>query len=145
LDELIDESINNIQASNEKYPITRERKYPGQIVFADRNRIEQVIINFLSNAIKYSPEVKKIEVVTKSSQSSVIVSVKDWGIGLAASEHEKIFERFYRSKKANIGTSGFGLGLYICAQIIKRHNGKIWVDSEEGKGATFYFELPLKK
>jgi len=144
LDELIDECISNIQTGNEKYPFIRIREYPGQIIWADRNRIEQVIINFLSNAIKYSPEVREIEVVTKSAKATVTVSIKDQGIGLPKSEHEKIFERFYRSTRSNIGTSGFGLGLYICAQIIKRHNGKIWVESDEVNGSTFYFELPIK-
>jgi signal transduction histidine kinase len=145
LDELIDECINNMQLSNEKYPIIRQKNNTNQIVFADRNRIEQVITNLLSNAMKYSPEEKKIVVATKTTNTSVIVSVSDSGLGLPQSEHEKIFERFYRSKKSNIGTSGFGLGLYICAQIIKRHHGKIWVESKEGDGSIFYFELPLKK
>jgi signal transduction histidine kinase len=144
LNVLIDECINNAQINAEKHPILKKYEHTSEIVCADRNRLEQVIINLLSNAIKYSGEGESILVQTKSDGSTVMVSVQDFGIGLSDSEHERIFDRFYRSSKTNIGTAGFGLGLYICAQIIKQHNGKIWVDSLEGKGSTFYFELPVK-
>ena len=74
----------------------------------------------------------------------VTVSVTDNGIGIKPDEHDKIFERFYRAKaNTNTSFSGFGIGLYICAEIIRRHGGKIGVRSEEGKGATFYFTLPV--
>ncbi len=71
------------------------------------------------------------------------VTVRDQGIGIPPTEHKKIFGRFYRAKDNNTVISGFGLGLYICSQIIKRHNGKIGVVSEEGEGSTFYFTLPV--
>ena len=112
-------------------------------VNADRERIAQVITNFLNNAVKYSPDHKFISVKIEQMKGSVTVSVTDKGIGIRPDEHKKIFERFYRAK-ANTNTvfSGFGIGLYICAEIVRRHSGDIGVKSEEGKGSVFYFTLP---
>ena len=112
-------------------------------VTADRDRIGQVVINFLNNAVKYSPGSEQIDVEIKTSKSHIAVSVSDKGVGINPEEHRKIFERFYRAKSNNnIPFSGFGIGLYISAGIIHRHGGKIGVESEEGKGSTFYFTLP---
>ena len=144
IDKLMDECIHEAQVSTTIHNIIKEGGMANSIIFADRNRIEQVVINLLSNAIKYSPKGGNIIVHTTRTGSKIIVSVKDFGIGLPQSELEKIFDRFYRSNQKESGASGFGLGLYICAQIIKRHNGRIWVQSEAGNGSTFYFELPIK-
>jgi signal transduction histidine kinase len=143
IDKLIDECVQEVQISTSTHIIIREDSLTSTIVFADKNRIEQVLINLLSNAIKYSPKGERIFVYTSRTPSKITVSVQDFGVGLPMSDHEKIFDRFYRSKEKDSGISGFGLGLYICAQIIKRHNGRIWVDSKEGSGSTFYFELPI--
>lgn len=142
IDELINDCINDMQMTNTKHTITRIGTAMGQMVYADRHRIEQVLINFLSNAIKYSPVATEIIVETKRSDSAVIVKVQDAGIGIPAADHSKIFDRFYRVPGDAMGISGFGLGLYICSQIIKRHKGKVWVESKEGKGSSFYFSLP---
>jgi signal transduction histidine kinase len=144
IDKLIDECIHETQIGTTTHTITKEGGMVNTAIFADRNRIEQVLINLLSNAIKYSPRGGPIIVNAIRTESKIIISVKDLGIGLPMSELEKIFDRFYRSKQKESGATGFGLGLYICAQIIKRHNGKIWVESEAGYGSTFYFELPVK-
>ena len=143
IDELIDDCIHEAQISIATHPISREGELLNSFISADKNRIEQVIINLLSNAIKYSPKGGKIIVHTSRTNSKLIVSVQDFGIGLPISEHKKIFDRFYRSKERESGASGFGLGLYICSEIIKRHKGRIWVDSQKGSGSTFYFELPV--
>jgi signal transduction histidine kinase len=143
IDKLIDECIHEAQISTLNHTISKEGGLADPIVVADKNRIEQVIINLLSNAIKYSPKGGQIIVSATKKNSKILVSIKDMGVGLSISEHEKIFDRFYRSKEKESGISGFGLGLYICAQIIKRHNGKIWVESGQGNGSTFYFELPV--
>jgi signal transduction histidine kinase len=145
IDELIDECIQTAQMNTTIHSISREGSPSNQLVSADRHRIEQVIINFLSNATKYSPEGTDILVKSQAVGSDVVVSVKDFGIGMPKAEHDKIFDRFYRAPGKNFGISGFGLGLYICAQIMKRHNGRIWVESEEDKGSTFYFALPVIK
>lgn len=114
------------------------------LVNADRDKIGQVINNFLSNAIKYSPNDKGIEVSFKRNKDMLQVSIKDHGIGISLQHQEKLFDRYYRIEAANTnGIAGFGLGLYLSAEIIQRHNGKIWVESEKGKGSTFHFSLPL--
>jgi PAS domain S-box-containing protein len=115
-----------------------------QLVPGDENRIEQVIINLLSNAVKYSPQGKKVIVSLSSDKNYGTVAVQDFGLGIPKEDQAHIFERFYRTKEKDEGkVSGFGLGLYICSEIIKKHKGKIWVESEKGKGSTFNFSLPL--
>jgi len=113
-------------------------------VNADRDKIGQVINNFLSNALKYSPKGKNIEIACREVDGSVQVSVKDDGMGIKPEDQGKLFDRYFRIESALTQTiSGFGLGLYLSAEIIQRHNGKVWVESEAGKGSTFYFSLPL--
>lgn len=109
----------------------------------DGARIEQVITNLLTNAIKYSPDTTKIIIKAHDNQDSVQVSVTDFGIGIAPENLGRIFNRFFRSRGTNTTYPGFGLGLYISNEIIRRHNGKITVISEEGKGSTFTFILPV--
>jgi len=110
-------------------------------VNADREKIGQVINNFISNAIKYSPAGSTINIRCKTMENSVQVSVQDQGYGIREEDKEKLFERYYRVANQPTTISGFGIGLYLCAEIIKRHNGKIWVDSEQGKGSTFFFSI----
>lgn len=111
---------------------------------ADKNRIEQVIINLLTNANKYSPGDAAIIIETRRMNEMIEVCVKDNGPGIPADEHEKIFKRFYRVKNPS-GREGLGVGLYISDVIIKMHGGRIWVDSTTGSGSSFYFTLPLKQ
>ena len=113
-------------------------------VFVDRGRIGQVLINILTNAIKYSPNCKEIQVSSKITNNELLVSISDSGIGISRTDQQKIFQRFYRVAGKDEKTfPGFGIGLFIASQIIQRHNGKIGVDSEPGKGSVFYFTLPL--
>jgi signal transduction histidine kinase len=114
-------------------------------VQADRYRIGQVLINLISNAIKYSPNSDRIVVQSKQDTEKVTVSVTDFGIGIPKKAQDKIFERFFRVEGKEEKTyPGFGIGLYVSSEIVKRHNGKIWVESEKGKGSTFYFTIPFK-
>ncbi len=100
----------------------------------------------VTNAIKYSPENTTITVSVKRSQGKVIISVADSGIGIAREQHKKIFDRLYQvTDSAEKTFPGLGMGLYISKEIVKRHKGDIWVESEKGKGSTFYFSLPLQK
>ena len=144
LDDLLEETIDAIQMVSTSHQIIWENHLNDEIVIADRHRIEQVLTNLLSNAIKYSPGEKRVFVVSKKTDSEIIIKVKDFGIGVPREEQINIFERFYRSKDMSVTILGFGLGLYICKDIITRHDGKIWVESEE-RGSAFYFTLPLKK
>jgi two-component system CheB/CheR fusion protein len=113
-------------------------------VHADRDKIGQVITNFLSNAIKYSSKGKNITVSCREIKGVVEVSITDEGLGIALQDHAKLFDRYYRIESEQTqNISGFGLGLYLSAEIIQRHKGKVWVESEMDKGSTFYFSLPL--
>jgi PAS domain S-box-containing protein len=111
---------------------------------ADRDKISSVISNLINNAIKYSPRGKLVAVKCETIGETVTVSVRDEGIGIATDDMEKVFDRYYRVvTDYNQHISGFGIGLYLSAEIIKRHDGRIWLQSEPGVGSTFYFALPL--
>ncbi|ROI10996.1 PAS domain-containing sensor histidine kinase [Kaistella haifensis] len=116
----------------------------GGTVFADRERIGQVITNLIANAIKYSPDADRIIVKTQHQENEVIFTVKDFGIGMPEDKKDRVFEQYYRVSGDEESTfPGLGLGLYIAAQIVERSGGKIWVNSILGKGSTFSFSLPL--
>lgn len=112
-------------------------------VIGDDDRISQVVSNLLTNAIKYSPKGGDIFIAVQERGDQIQVSVKDQGIGISKEKHKKIFDRFYRVSAPSDNTfSGLGIGLYLSAEIIRKHGGHIWVESEEGQGSTFYFTLP---
>ncbi|HEX3079809.1 MAG TPA: PAS domain S-box protein, partial [Puia sp.] len=139
---LINEVVDEIKHSNPGYdiPVT----LGNTMVYADRHRIGQVLINFLTNAVKYAPNSKTIKIRSVVENDYVIVAVEDEGIGISKEDQEKIFERFYRAEGKNEKTyPGFGIGLFIASEIIQRHDGKIYVTSEPGKGSVFSFALPL--
>ena len=111
----------------------------------DKNKIEQVLNNLISNAIKYSPENTSTKVYSFISGDNITVAVEDEGQGIPEKEHKLLFQPFTKlSVKATAGEKSTGLGLAIVRIIINGHGGKIWVDSEPGKGSTFYFSLPIK-
>lgn len=112
------------------------------ILNADRDKVGQVIHNFISNAVKYSPDGSLVLVSSKITDGELLVEVKDQGRGIKPQDKDKLFNRFYRVVNDDI-ISGFGIGLYLCAEIIERHQGKIGVESEFGKGSTFWFSLPM--
>ncbi|RRQ45608.1 ATP-binding protein [Chryseobacterium sp. SC28] len=112
-------------------------------VFADENRIEQVVINLVNNAVKYASDSTEIHINIESLKNEVKVSVRDFGEGIDAAILPNLFERYFRADHSGKSYSGLGLGLYICAEIIKKHNGKIGAESKIGEGSTFWFMLPL--
>jgi len=138
----LDDTISGFQMISKTHLIERQDQFNGEIIVADRQRIEQVLTNLLSNAIKYSPGEEKVIVHSSTNGAELVIKVTDFGIGIPQEEQANIFERFYRTRDTSIHISGFGLGLYIAKDIISRHNGKIWVESQE-KGSAFYFSLPL--
>ncbi|MFD0794136.1 ATP-binding protein [Mucilaginibacter litoreus] len=113
------------------------------MVYADYRRVDQVIVNFLSNAIKYSPQSKNIDVILEQEGSNAKVTVCDYGIGINPEKLPHLFDRYYRVDALGHQFSGLGLGLYISADIIKRHDGNIGVDSQWGEGSQFWFTLPI--
>ena len=113
------------------------------MVFADRDRVSQVITNFISNAIKYSPNTEKIIIRVFPEDDNIQFSIQDFGIGMPEDKKDKVFEQYYRvSGDEQTTFPGLGLGLFISSQIILRSRGKIWVNSVLGKGSTFCFTLP---
>lgn len=123
-------------------------------VMVDKNKISMAISNLIDNAINYTPDGGKVDVILEKLGDCVMVKVKDTGIGIPKEDLSKIFTRFFRAKNAvRIKTEGTGLGLYIAKNIVESHNGKIGVESpaspsqggEEAKGTTFYFTIPFQK
>jgi PAS domain S-box-containing protein len=144
--ELVAEAVD---AMSERLPETvsvtasTEANGGGVAALGDRDRIEQVLVNLIDNAVKYSPDGGNVVVRTAPSTSSVRVEVADEGIGIAPTELEAVFEKFYRGDPQHRAMpSGTGLGLYICRELLRRMGGTIGVRSRPGEGSTFYFELP---
>ncbi|MEO6289077.1 MAG: ATP-binding protein [Ginsengibacter sp.] len=142
LDAILDDVVSDHAAATTSHKIIKEGKSNGMIRL-DKCRIEQVISNLLTNAIKYSAKADKIIVSIHEGKKYVQVDIEDFGIGISSDHIEKIFNRFFRAHGPSSDMlSSLGLGLYISADIIKRHNGKIWVESMPGKGSVFHFRLP---
>jgi signal transduction histidine kinase len=115
-------------------------------VAADPGQLQQVLANLVDNAVKYSPEGGRVTVALERRADQVRFSVSDPGLGIPAAEQRRIFEKFYRlDPDMNHGIGGTGLGLYICRELVRRVGGRIWVESQEGKGSTFFVELPLAR
>lgn len=143
LDELTRESVEEISLIKKSHHIYFH-PCPPLSVYADREKIGQVINNLLSNAVKYSTPGSHIDVSCSRIDQMAQVRIKDQGEGIRAQDAAKIFERFYRVQSPQTQTvSGFGIGLYICSEIVRWHDGTIDVESEPGQGSTFYFNLPL--
>ena len=136
------ESVENVQHSNSSHQLILEQA-DDVLYTGDRFRIEQVVNNFLSNAVKYSPGADRVIVKCKVELNNIILSVQDFGIGIASHELNRLFERYYRVDNAAMRFEGLGLGLFISSEILKRHEGSFWIESELEKGSTFYFRLPL--
>jgi two-component system phosphate regulon sensor histidine kinase PhoR len=142
---LIDEAIAQLspQVERQRLSISKELAAELPAVPADKERIQQVLVNLLHNAIKFTLPGEKISLTTTMRDESVTVAISDTGIGIARDDLPRIFERFYKADRARSG-EGTGMGLAIAKHIIEAHGGKIWVQSEEGKGSVFSFSLPLQ-
>lgn len=142
LNGMLEDVINDYSSTLSAHSIIKTGKST-TLVRADKSRIEQVLTNLLTNAVKYSPRSNKIIVSISEDENNVKVSVQDFGIGISKKNLDKVFNRFFRAHVDDGEMlSSLGLGLYISSDIISRHHGKIWVDSDQGKGSTFYFSLP---
>ncbi len=112
-------------------------------IHADEHRIDQVVVNFVNNAVKYAPNSREIYLIAEKAGDMAKISVRDNGPGISYEKQKHLFDRYFRADESGFQVSGLGLGLYISADIIHRHGGGIGVDSEPGKGATFWFTLPV--
>ncbi|WP_378186343.1 chemotaxis protein CheB [Aquimarina sp. W85] len=146
LNELVIRTVEDIEHSTGFSNIKLTLPSTETIVHADADRIGQVLINFITNALKYTTTNKKVDIkLMQSDTHTIAVSVRDYGIGIAKGDQEKIFNKFYRVSSKNEATyAGFGIGLFIAKQIMERHGGSVEVKSELGEGATFTFLLPIK-
>lgn len=143
LNDLINECCDDMQIQSNLHQIIIEgdANIP---LYADRNRLEQVLINLISNAVKYSPGGEKVivNVSRSSADRSAKIAVTDFGIGIPLDKQSQLFDRFFRVDETSQKYSGLGLGLYISSEIVRRHDGYIHIESEAGKGSTFWFTLP---
>jgi signal transduction histidine kinase len=143
--ELVNTTVEDLQRTTKKHRITKALQSP-VTVYGDQDRLGQVINNFITNAIKYSPQADKIIIKTSVDKAKVTLGVQDFGLGLSKVDQAKVFERFYRVSGSDQNTyPGLGLGLYISSEIIKRHKGRIWVESKKNNGSTFCFSIPVTK
>lgn len=146
LDELISEVIDDLQKLSDKHSLVVD-SLGGATVRADKERVRQVLVNLITNATKYSPGADKVLISSKVDKGKVTVSVQDFGIGVAQDHQDKVFDRFFQAGNSHRSQTdtypGLGLGLYISSEIVKRHGGRMWVESKEGEGSIFRFTLPI--
>lgn len=142
--QMLEESIETVQHTSLSHKIVLQTA-PDVMYTGDNFRLEQVMNNFLTNAIKYSPDAKEVIVNSRVEGGNIVVSVQDFGIGIAEDSLDKLFDRYYRVDNTAMRFEGLGLGLFISSEILKRHQGSFWIESEQGKGSTFFFRLPLSQ
>ncbi|MFD2582565.1 sensor histidine kinase [Pedobacter vanadiisoli] len=140
-DNMVNNAIEMLQQSNPDFNIRKLGK-SDEMIFGDEMRLEQVVINFITNAIKYAPGTNQINVTMNVKDQKLYLAVKDFGIGISKEQQDKIFDKFYRVEDNNNRFNGLGIGLYICSEIITRHGGIIGVNSVPGEGSEFYFIIP---
>ena len=145
LNKLVEEVIAQLSPQAERQQLSISREFATNLpsVLADKDRVRQVITNLVHNAIKFTPAGGRITITSRALEGSVVVHIADTGIGIPEEDLPRVFERFYKGDKARAG-GGTGMGLAIAKHVIQAHGGNIWVRSEEGKGSTFAFSLPLK-
>lgn len=140
---IVKDAIDLIQNSQNSHQIVLQTELDALPIFADQHRLEQLINNLLTNAVKYSPNSPYVEVLVSRDNEYVTVGVRDKGMGIQIEKQKNLFTRFYRVDDLDQNISGLGIGLFICKEVVTRHNGKIWVESQPEKGSTFWFSLPL--
>ena len=146
LGEIIDQAIFELgNLISEREIEVKKRIAPDlPLVFADAAGMKTVIRNLVSNAIKYSQQKGEVEVDLKSNGRKMLLTVRDWGVGIPRYQHRKVFEKFFRSaNEARYRTDGIGLGLYLARAIVENLGGKLWFESEAGKGSTFHISIPV--
>lgn len=141
--EVINDAMELIVNSNPDYEISIQSDVKELFISGDAHRIQQVVLNLLTNAIRYASDSKKIIVSLQKNGNEVKIGIRDFGIGIAKDKQENIFSRYYRVDNTNAYISGLGIGLFLAKEIINRHNGMIWVESDYGKGSVFWFTIPI--
>jgi signal transduction histidine kinase len=142
---LVERTVKRLQTTTRKHTLSFETTLPSLVVYADPGRIEQVLSNLIGNAIKYSPNGGPIEITLweATGAQEARLSIRDYGIGIPEKDQARIFGHFARASNAGTyGISGTGFGLYLSHELVERHNGRIWFESKEGQGSTFFIALP---
>lgn len=141
---LVTQAVSNAEQTASSFTFKLALPPEPVVVEADPHLIEEVVSNLLDNAVKYSGESKQIEVGVSRDGAEVVTSVRDYGVGIPADQQAQVFDRFYRASNAGYqARSGLGLGLYITREIVERHGGRIWLESTQEVGSTFYVAMPL--
>ncbi len=140
---MIDSAIEMVKNTHEGYHIIKKELPEKTLILGDEIRIEQVLINYLTNAIKYAPDASEVHVETSIENNHLKISVKDFGIGIPEHAKKHVFDKFYRVDQTSVKFQGLGIGLYICAEIIEKHEGTFGFTSELNQGSTFYFTIPI--
>lgn len=140
--EVIEDAVDMIANANPDYTITFDAQVRPCLINIDAHRIEQVVVNLLTNAIRYAPDSYQIKVMLIQQTGEVKIGVEDFGIGIPHDKLQNIFSRYYSVRNSTGKGSGLGIGLYLCYEIVTRHQGKVWAESTLGKGSTFWFTLP---
>lgn len=146
LHELAAEAVAHVQPLTSRHQLLLDCE-PGACVEADRERVEQVLVNLLDNAVKFSPHGGLVRVSVSRGPDGCVVRVEDQGLGISEDERSHVFERFYQAHPGRVLSSrgGMGIGLTIAREVVERHGGRIWFESELGKGSAFCFSLPYER
>ncbi|MDO8715756.1 MAG: ATP-binding protein [Dehalococcoidales bacterium] len=145
MSEVIDNVVEPLRDKSPLHRLTADIPEQLPSIEADRVRLERVLHNLIDNAIKYSPQGGEVRVFTRQDGDSLIIGVSDQGIGISLEDRTRLFQPFQRLGKPAHGIKGLGLGLVVCLRLVEAHHGRLWVESEPGKGSTFYFTLPGKR
>src|SRR6185436_15808914 len=142
----IDDALMLMRERASRRGITLERQVDERLgeIHADQRKVKQILLNLLSNAVKFTPEGGRIDVRAALADGMAEISVIDTGVGIAAEDHDAVFEEFRQVGKADKKAEGTGLGLALCRKFVELHGGRIWVKSQVGAGSTFTFTLPLR-
>ena len=142
---VVEDVIELISHSNHAFQFVLNTEVDELFIIGDPHRIEQVLTNLLTNAVRYSPGTDRVELLLSEEEECALIGVKDYGVGIPEDKLEEIFSRFYRVDETKSQASGLGLGLYLSQEIVSRHGGTIWAESQPGEGSTFWIRLPLKR
>ena len=142
-DDLLNHVLEVMQHSSPQIKFIKKGTVQNEI-WADEIRLEQVIVNFLSNAQKYAGDTEEIHIISEVRGEELYFAVKDFGMGMTEEHQKNVFDKFYRIEETSERFQGFGIGLFICHEIIERHHGRIGVNSAPGEGSEFYFYIPLQ-
>jgi two-component system phosphate regulon sensor histidine kinase PhoR len=143
-EEIVTSAVDRLHLQAERAGVSLKTKCPKDLppILADQNRLEQVLVNLLHNAIKFTPPGGEITLEARPENEMILFTVSDTGTGIPKTDLPRIFERFYKTDRSR-SSGGTGLGLSIARHMVEAHGGRIWAISQEGEGSTFFFSIPI--